>query len=143
MGKVLLTKSGRAKTERYINHVKRMRAHVSAIEDSTDDGELGVDLVIADMESRDLKKGDTYSTVMNITDKKKTEHALVLQEGRDFTAADDITDMNFETFISKLPDGTLSALIRIEGDPRTHEVSGTSEDISAKTREIIARLMED
>ena len=39
MGKVLLTKAGRAKTERYINHVKRMRAHVSTIEDSTDDGE--------------------------------------------------------------------------------------------------------
>ena len=48
MGKVLLTKTGRSKIDRYINHVKRMRAHVSAIEDSTDDGELGEDEGIFD-----------------------------------------------------------------------------------------------
>ncbi|MBR2737001.1 MAG: hypothetical protein IKD86_06815 [Firmicutes bacterium] len=143
MGKVLLTKTGRSKIDRYINHVKRMRAHVSAIEDSTDDGELGIELVISDMESKDLKKGDTYSTVMNITDKKTTEHALVLHEGRDFTAADDITDMNFETFIDKLPDGTLLATIRIEGDPRVHEVRGGSADIAGEVQSIISRLMED
>ena len=143
MGKVLLTKTGRAKAERYINHVKRMRAHVSAIEDSTDDGELGINLVIADMESKDLKKGDVYSTVMNITDKKTTEHALVLHEGRDFTAADGILDMNFETFISKLPDGVLTATVRIEGDPRVQEVRGTSEDIAATIQSLISRLLEN
>jgi len=143
MGKVLLTKAGRAKIERYINHVKRMRAHVSAVEDSTDDGELGIGLVIEDMESKNLKKGETYSTVMNITDKKKTEHALVLHEGRDFTAADDILDMNFETFVSKLPDGSFSTSIRIEGDPRIQEVRGSVDDIAAEIKRIITSLMEN
>ena len=99
--------------------------------------------MIADMESKDLRKGDVYSTVMNITDKKTTEHALVLHEGRDFTAADDILDMNFETFISKLPDGSLSAIIRIEGDPRVQEARGSAEDIAAAIKNLVSRLMED
>lgn len=143
MGKVLLTKSGRTKAEKYINHVKRMRAHVSAIEDSTDDGELGIHLVIADMESKNLKKGDVYSTTMNITDKITTEHALTMYEGRDFTAANSITDIMFETYIDKLPDGTLSASIRLEGDPRLHDVRGNSDDIAAEIKAIISKFMED
>lgn len=143
MGRVLLTKTGRTKVDRYINHVKRMRAHVSAIEDSTDDGELSVGLVIEDMEAKELKKGDTYSTVLNITDKRTTEHALVLHEGRDFTAADDITDMNFETFIGKAPDGTLLATIRVEGDPRVQEVSGSAQDIADTVKKLVSRYMED